>query len=193
MVELPRMHKAVFSLFLYFAFFLSACAYSWNGTTYPDSQQAPQLSLRDTKGAAAPMWDKPTLVFFGYTSCPDVCPATLADMRWVFEQLADEAHRARFIFITIDPDRDTPERLGSHLDRFNTEFVGLFGTPDELEEVKQAFGVFAEIDSHSDQEHHLITHTARTYLVDAHGMFQASYRFGTPREAILEDLRHSIG
>jgi protein SCO1/2 len=95
--------------------------------------------------------------------------------------------------VSVDSERDTTEHLGAHLHLLNTDFIGLTGTSEQLEKAKQDFGVLAEVDTHSDPEHYLITHSARIYLVDSNAMLQTSYGFGTAREDILMDLKQVIG
>ena len=86
------------------------------------------------------------LLFFGYTSCPDVCPTTLADMKLAIEALKPaEAEQIKVIFITVDPARDTPERVQEYVDHFSTSFIGLSGEESELTKVWIDYGIFREV------------------------------------------------
>ncbi len=184
--------------FLLMALLAAGCRpqpYVWHGSPYSDPQPAPAFALVDTAGKAFDSGEahgSAVLLFFGYTFCPDVCPATTADVAWSMEQLGPLAERATFAFITVDPRRDTAEVLRRFLDGFNTRFVGLTGTPAQLESTRQAYGVYAEPEPSADPDTYLITHTSRLFLIDSDGLLVASYPFGTPRADLLADLQHVL-
>lgn len=130
------------------------------------------------------------LLFFGYTSCPDVCPTTLAELRQVRADLEEDAQWVQVIFITVDPERDTPDRIQNYVSAFDPTFVGLSGNELELEAVWQAYGVIREInDTTVTGAGYLVTHSARTYLIDPDGNLFLSYSYGTPPDDILHDVR----
>lgn len=133
------------------------------------------------------------LLYFGYTFCPDVCPSTLANVRQILDELGDSSQEVVFVMITVDPDRDSPEILGKYLSRFHSGYIGLWGEGEELEIVKQSYGVFSEIDPESDPVNYLLSHTARIFLIDQEGILRTGYSFGTPNEEILSDVEHIIG
>jgi protein SCO1 len=85
---------------------------------------------------------KITLLFFGYTYCPDICPATLAEMKLAVDQLKDDAGEVQVVFISVDPGRDTSESMQEYAERFNPAFIGLSGTLEELEPIWSGYGVF---------------------------------------------------
>jgi protein SCO1/2 len=177
---------------------LAACqSYQFNGTQYPDPQLAPDFELTTTDGDPFRLSDhqgKIVLMFFGYTSCPDICPTTLAKARRVFEGLGGDADKVTFLFTTVDPERDTPEVLGTYVTAFHPAIVGLTGAPDELATVRQDYGIFAEKEVlEGSATGYIVNHTARVFLVDAGGRLRLSYSFGTPSEDILEDIQHLIG
>ena len=141
------------------------------------------VSLKDFNGKAV-------LLFFGYTSCPDICPNTLAILRQVYTDLRDQADRVQIIYITVDPDRDTPQRVQDYAAIFHPDFIGLSGSQPALEPVWQAYGVYREIDDTSGSAAgYLVTHSARLYLIDPQGKLLLSYSYGTPAEDILTDVR----
>jgi protein SCO1/2 len=177
---------------------LTACQpYQFKGTQYPDPQSAPDFELTDTNGERFRLSDQQgqtVLMFFGYTSCPDVCPMTLAEARRVLEGLGYYAAKVTFLFITVDPERDTTEVLGTYVTAFHPAIIGLTGTPDELAAVRQDYGVFADKEVlEGSAVGYVVNHTARVFLVDAEGRLRLNYAFGTPPEDILEDIRHLIG
>jgi protein SCO1/2 len=133
---------------------------------------------------------KVLLLFFGYTNCPDVCPTTLATWRSVHEELGNDADNVRFAFVTVDPERDSQERLGRHVNAFNPDFIGLRGTTEELEAVYDFFDVYYEKDTSSGSAlGYLVSHTATTFVVDPEGQWQLRETYGTPVEDIVHDIR----
>jgi protein SCO1/2 len=128
-------------------------------------------------------------LFFGYTFCPDVCPVTLGIWKRVHEALGEDARQVRFVFITVDPERDTPERLLQHVAIFNPEFIGLTGTPEALQPVYQTFGVFFEKESASKSAvGYLVSHTASAFVVDRAGQWRLRHAFETPADDIVHDI-----
>jgi protein SCO1/2 len=152
---------------------------------------APKIELLEAGGGRFRLEDQSgmaVILFFGYTSCPDVCPATLADFRTIKTRLGTWADRVKFVFITVDPERDTPERVRSYLSNFDAEFIGLTGSRGELEPVWKAYGVYQEqIDSGSSAGY-LVDHSSRIYAIDPRGNLRVTYLFGTDREAIANDI-----
>lgn len=183
---------------LLLALLLVACTpYQFKGTAYPNPQVAPDFTLAATDGGTFRLSEQRgriVLLFFGYTSCPDVCPTTLAEANQVLRGLRGDAGRVTFVFITVDPERDTPEILARYTTAFHPAILGLTGTPDQLAAVRQAYGVIAEKEVLPDSAAgYVMNHTARIYLVDGEGRLRLSYAFGTPPEDILADLRHLLG
>ena len=180
------------------ALLLSACgSYQFQGTEYAEPSPAPDFELKKTDGQHFRLSEQRgqiVLMFFGYTSCPDVCPTTLAEANQIFRGLDNDADQVRFLFITVDPDRDTPEVLSNYVTAFHPAIVGLTGTPDELQAVYRDYGIFAEKEELSESAvGYVVNHTARVFLVDAQGRLRLSYAFGTPPEDILQDIRHLLG
>ncbi len=153
--------------------------------------QGGDFTLRDQKGALV-------LVFFGYTTCPDVCPATLGEMREIRRRLqadsrlAQQAESIRYVFITVDPQRDTPERMGSYVSTFDPTFIGLTGSEEELEPVWKSYGVYRAINETTSAAGYLVDHTARVYLIDQAGNLRLTYAFGTPIDDMLQDVRYLL-
>lgn len=134
------------------------------------------------------------LLFFGYTHCPDVCPTTLVTFKAVKEQLGAAADRVRFVFVTVDPERDTPERLREYVGFYDPDFVGLWGTPDQMKTIQSAYGVLAQKEPDPGAPGgYWVVHTAFALLVDPQGRLRAMYPFGTPAGEIAADLRRLVG
>jgi protein SCO1/2 len=176
----------------------TACqSYQFKGAHYDDPQTAPDFELSATDGGSFRLSDQRgqiTLMFFGYTSCPDVCPTTLAEANQVLKGLGEDSDQVNFVFITVDPERDTPQVLGTYVKAFHPDIIGLTGTPEELSAVRQDYGIFAEKEVlENSAAGYVVNHTARVFLVDAEGRLRLSYSFGTPPEDFVEDIRHLLG
>jgi protein SCO1/2 len=180
------------------SFLLAACqSYQFKGTSYPDPQPAPDFALTATDGQRFQLSEhrgQIVLMFFGYTSCTDVCPTTLAEAKQILKGVGSDTDRVTFLFITVDPERDTPQVMANYVAAFDPAIVGLTGTSDELAAVRQAYGIFAEKEVTDDPaEGYSINHTARVFLVDTEGHLRLSYAFGTPPDDIVQDIRHLLG
>jgi len=115
---------------------------------------------------------KYTLVFFGFTSCPDICPAGLQLIAGALEKLGTKAQRITPIFISVDPQRDTPEKLAAYVKNFDTRLVGLTGTPEEIAAVAKAYKVYyAKVPSKERPDDYTMDHTSIIYVMDPKGEF----------------------
>ncbi|MFT3895642.1 MAG: SCO family protein [Anaerolineales bacterium] len=134
--------------------------------------------------------DKVTLLFFGYTSCPDVCPTTMADLKRVLDQLSPaNLKQVQVVFVTVDPKRDTPERVQEYVDHFNTSFVGLSGSEEELAKVWNDYGIYRLEVPGASAAGYSVDHTARITLIDKNGKLRVSYGFDTPVEDLVHDVQ----
>jgi protein SCO1/2 len=163
------------------------------GSVIEPALPAPEIELQDQGGKPFRLADqrgKVVLLFFGYASCPDVCPATMAELRSARSMLRpSESERVQVVFITVDPKRDTPQLIQDYVARFDPDFIGLSGSEDELSDVWQAYGVFRELGNPNENGFYEVSHTARVYAVDALGNLRLSFAFGTPPEDVANDLR----
>jgi protein SCO1/2 len=129
-------------------------------------------------------------IAFGYTFCPDVCPTTLAELAQVRTKLGPVARRLRVIFVTVDPERDGPERLRAYTQAFDRTFIGLTGSPDQLAAVQRSYGVVAKKQAvRGTAAAYLVDHSAFVYVVDAEGQLRLMVPFGTS----IDDMTHDIG
>ena len=170
---------------------------SFRGTLYGEPfPPAAEVELTKADGSIFRMSEqrgKIVLLFFGYTSCPDVCPTTLAEMTNVMNELGDASQNVQVVFVSVDPRRDTPEKIQEYASRFNPTFLGLSGTQEELEPIWQGYSIFrAEVDSDSAMGV-IIDHTARLYLIDPEGNLRLSYAYATPVEDIVHDIELLLG
>ena len=166
---------------------------TFRGTLYDPALSAPEIALRRDDGSSFRLSEQRgdvVLLFFGYTSCPDVCPTTLSELRKVKTELGSNADQVKVVFVTVDPERDTPEQIQKYVSIFNPSFLGLSGSLEELETVWKDYGVYRMVDEVSTSDAmYLVNHTARVYLIDRDGNLRLSYSFGTPTDDIVHDLK----
>ncbi len=166
----------------------------FRGVVLPEPVSAPTFTLTDTQGRdfhfPTDIGGRVTLLFFGYTHCPDVCPVQVANVAAVLADLPfAERSRFRMVFVTSDPDRDTPERLRSWLDRFETGFVGLRGDPDEVNRIQQALGLPpALVQERSGTDEYLVGHASQVVAISPDGRARLVYPFGTRQADWAHDL-----
>ena len=133
-----------------------------------------------------------TLVYFGYTFCPDVCPTTLAMFKLVKEELAENADQVDVVMITVDPERDTPEKLAEYVGYFDSSFTGLSGDKETIDQVGQPFGLYYEKHEGSEATGYLVDHTAHFFLLDRDSNIVVAYPHGTLPDAVVKDLEYLI-
>ena len=167
--------------------------YTVRGSAIEPPQPAPAFTLTGQDGTPQGLGGatgKVQLVFFGYTYCPDVCPSTLGVMQQVLRRLGNDANKVDVIFVTVDPKRDTPEKLAGYLKAFDPRIRGLSGEEATLTPVWQAYGVYrAERAVDGDVNGYLVDHSARVYAIDAQGKLRATYPFGFSVDDLLSDVR----
>jgi protein SCO1 len=130
----------------------------------------------------------PSLVFFGFTNCPEVCPTTLFDISEVLNKLGPDAAKVNALFVTVDPERDTPEKLKDYLSSFNPRLTGLGGDPAALAAVAKAYRVYYK-KVPQDGGGYTMDHTAIVYLMDKQGNFVAPFSLKRRPEDSAADLR----
>jgi protein SCO1/2 len=130
----------------------------------------------------------PSLVFFGFTNCPEVCPTALFDISEVLNKLGPDADKVNALFVTVDPERDTPEKLKDYLSSFNPRLIGLGGDPAALAAVAKAYRVYYK-KVPQDGGGYTMDHTAIVYLMDKQGTFVAPFSLKRRPEDSAADLR----
>jgi protein SCO1/2 len=131
-------------------------------------------------------------LYFGYTYCPDVCPATLADLAGAREIMGEDGDDLQVIMVTADPARDTPELLANYLDNFDRTFVGMTGSPEELAAVYSQFGIFVQEREGATEEAYLVDHTSSVIVIDKEMNWRLLLPFGMSQEAIASDLAYLV-
>ncbi len=170
--------------------------YQYQGSLINPPAPAPEIELVDQYGESFTLSErvaddgrhKAAMIFFGYVHCPDVCPVTLSEYRQVKASLGEKAEKVDFIFVTVDPDRDTQETLSKHLANYDPQFIGLTGSQAALEQVWSDYGVFVYQHEPTEAGGYLVDHTARVYVVDRNGDLRLTYLFGSGSEIMAEDM-----
>ena len=134
---------------------------------------------------------KPFLVFFGFTHCPDVCPTTLFEISEILRTLGPDADRIHAVFITVDPERDTPAVIKDYLSSFDPHLSGLTGDPAAVAAVAKAYRVYFK-KVPLDQGGYTMDHTAIVYLMDKNGRFVSPFNMKRPTAAAADDLRRKL-
>ena len=169
--------------------------YSFHGTTISPPLPVTDFALQTANEEVFRLSEqkgKLILLFFGYTSCPDVCPVTLATFKQVYDDLGADAQLVRFVMITADPDRDTPERVAEYAAQFNPEFIGLSGDLVVLEQIWKELGVFVVKQESNSAAGYLVSHTASVYVLDQQGGLFMTFPYGTNATEIADDIRQIL-
>jgi protein SCO1/2 len=156
------------------------------------AEYARELSLNDVDGRPRTLGEfkgKVTLVFFGYTQCPDVCPTTLVELAAVKKSLGADGERVQGVFITVDPKRDTPEVLKAYMASFDPSFIALRGDDEQTKTAARNFKVFYATVPGKAEGTYTVDHTAGTFVFDAAGRVRLFVRYGTGSEALVHDLK----
>jgi protein SCO1/2 len=184
---------------------LSACEQSNGAKASPDAAQGKfnntditgldygkDFALPDFNGKMRTLADfkgKAVVVFFGYTQCPDVCPTTMAEMATVMQQLGPLADKVQVLFVTLDPERDTPALLAKYVPSFDPRFLGLVGDKAATDKVAKEFKVFYQKVPGKQPGSYTLDHTAGSYVFDPQGRIRLFIRHGQGAEPIVHDLK----
>ena len=137
---------------------------------------------------------KPMLLFFGFTFCPDVCPTELQVMAAALDELGAAGADIQPVFVSIDPERDTPDVMAAYVGNFGERFTGLTGTPQQVSDMAKAYRVFYQKqDNKADPASYLMDHSSITYLMGADGKFLKHFTYSTDAKALAQGLRLALG
>jgi protein SCO1 len=170
----------------------AATAVTFKGADITGATYARSLSLPDVSGQVRTLADfkgKVTVVFFGYTQCPDVCPTTMAELAQVKQALGADGNRLQGVFVTIDPERDTPEILKSYMASFDPSFVALRGTAEQTKAAAQEFKIFFAKVPGKVEGSYTMDHTAGAFILDAKGQPRLFERYGGGADALAADVK----
>lgn len=177
---------------------MAACspknAPSFTALDITGAEYARDFRLLDAEGRPRTLADyrgKVVLVFFGFTQCPDVCPTTMAELAELRRRLGPDGEKVQGVFVSVDPERDTPEVLKGYLTAMDPSFVGLTGSPDEIKAVAKEFKVFYQkVETPSGG--YTIDHTAGSYIFDPQGQVRLFARYGMPIDQLTADVRQLL-
>lgn len=156
-------------------------AFAFEGVNYTGEP----FRLSDQQG-------KVVVIFFGYTFCPDVCPLALADLKQVAAQLGEKAQDLAVVFVTVDPERDTLDRLATYVGAFDPAFYGVRLEGEMYEATKAAYGVYAEKSEveTGDPNSYFVDHSAGVYVIDKAGNLSEAFQYNAGVDAILPDINY---
>ena len=169
--------------------------YTFHGTVIDPPLTVTDFSLLTANSESVRLSEqegKIVLLFFGYTSCPDVCPVTLATFKEVHDRLGTDAQKVQFAMITADPERDTPDKVAAYAARFNPEFIGLSGRQADLEKVWKELGVYVEKQNSESAAGYLVSHTTSVYVLDERGSLIMTFPYGTSATDMASDVMHLL-
>jgi protein SCO1/2 len=135
------------------------------------------------------------LVFFGFTHCPDICPTELQTIAVALNQLGPDAEKVAPVFVTLDPERDTPEIMKAYVKSFDARISGLTGTRAQIDEAAKAYRVYhrrTKTSESADDKDYTIDHSAFVYLMDGNGSYVTHFAFGVPPEKIALSIREKL-
>lgn len=175
--------------------FLAACSDakpSFASVDITGVDYAKGFALADHNGQQRQLSDfagKVVLVFFGYTQCPDVCPTTMADMAAIRKSLGADAARLQVLFVTVDPQRDTPTLLKAYMENFDPSFLALVPTAQQLSDMARDFKIYYKRVEGKTHTSYTMDHSAGSYLYDPKGQLRLFSRYGSPKEALTKDIQ----
>lgn len=166
--------------------------HTWTGMLMDPLAPVNDFSLTAAGGKPVRISDfrgKLVALYFGYTYCPDVCPTTLAELAAGMRDLGAEAQQVQVIFISVDPARDTPERLADYVANFDPSFIGITGSPEEIAAVATPLGIYYQAHEGTAATGYLVDHTATVMVLDRQGRLRLLLPFGTTGAQAASDLR----
>lgn len=170
--------------------------YVFAGSVIQSSESAPSMDpLTYENGEPVDLEDfrgEVLVVYFGYTHCPDLCPAMLSAVDKTVEALDGDGDRLNAIMVTVDPERDTPQFLGEYVAHFNPGFRGVWGSVDEVRAVATKYGVHFEYDEPDADGNYFVAHTAKLMAIDTDGVLRLLYPVGVTAEDLTADMRELL-
>lgn len=161
------------------------------GTDITGADFATDFKLTDHTGQPRQLADyqgKIVTLFFGFTHCPDICPTTMADLAAAMKLMGNQSDKVQVLFVTVDPERDTQEVLAKFVPSFDNRFVGLTGTPQQIDETAKTFKIFYAKQQEAGQSGYSFDHSAGVYVFDQQGKIRIYLKYGQKPVEIAHDL-----
>ena len=165
---------------------------AFKGVDITGADYAKDFALTDARGQTRSLKDfagRVVVVFFGYTQCPDVCPTTLQELQEVKRLLGPDGEKLQAVFVTVDPERDTPELLQAYMGNFDPSFVALRPSPEQLGPLLKDFKIYAKKVEGKTPTSYTMDHSAQSYLYDPQGRLRLYNRYGSGPQALADDAR----
>ena len=178
---------------------LAGCSPSppkFNAVDMTGADYAKDFKLADADGKLRTLADfkgKVVVLFFGYAQCPDVCPTTMAEMTQVKQKLGKDADRFQVLFMTVDPERDTPQIMKAYMQAFDPSFVALIPTPEQLPQVAKDFKVYYKKSEGKAPGSYTMDHSAASFVYDPQGNLRLYVRYGAGVDAVAADVKTLLG
>ena len=185
------------TLILLMVLLLQACSepLDWNASDVTGMMPDLEFSLTGPDGEvveAKSLHGKPALIFFGFTSCPDVCPTTLTQLSLVMKKLGPQADNIQIALVSVDPERDTPEVMKRYTASFGPWLLGLTGSEQALTTLREAYGVYAAMESSDAKGDYNVMHSTAIFAFDAQGRARLLISDVTDRDAVVSDIKQLI-
>lgn len=167
----------------------------FDGVAFDPPEPAPAVALPQSNGTPfnfAKQDGKIVVLFFGYTHCPDICPTTLADWAKAKRALGHSAGHVRFVFISVDPARDTPESTQRYAANFDPDFIGLTGDSSTIAAVQSAFHVTSQREYVHSSTDYAVMHSGQTFVIDQHAKLRLLYEPGAPTDYLVSDIKRLL-
>lgn len=174
---------------------LAACSpspQSFHGVDITGADYATGFTLTDHNGQIRTLADfkgKAVVIFFGFTQCPDVCPTSMTELAEARRLLGPDGDRLQGLFVSVDPERDTPEIMKQYVTQFDPSFLALFAKPGELEAVAKSFKVYYKKVEGKTPTSYTMDHSAGSYVYDPQGRIRLYHRYGSGAQGLADDVK----
>jgi protein SCO1/2 len=184
-------------LFLSLIFFLFSCSKApdlkFNGSDITEARLNSSFELTSHLGKSTKIQDfegKVVAIFFGFTYCPDICPTTMHELKTIKDSLGDDRDKLQVIFVSLDPERDTIKLMEKYVPSFDSSFIGLTGSADNIKKIASQYKVFYQ--KVGDGKNYTIDHSSAIYLIDKKGNIRVRHTYGSSQAMIISDIRSLI-
>ena len=183
--------------FIIFSLILASCAknaeFKFNGSDISNANLNSSFELLSHTGEIKKITDfkgSVVAIFFGFTHCPDICPTSMQELKFIKESLGKQSDKLQVIFITLDPERDNQILLNSYVPSFDKSFIGLTGSQEDINRVASQYKIFHMKVGEGDS--YTIDHSSGIYIIDKDGKIRVRHPYGSKVESIIEDIQHLI-
>lgn len=173
-----------------------ATASGFSGIDITGADYANAFSLTDHNAQPRTLADfkgKVVVIFFGYTQCPDVCPTSMSEMAQAKQLLGADGDRLQGLFVSVDPERDTPEVMKAYMGSFDPTFLALYAQPDQLPDVAKRFRIYYKKVDGKTPTSYTMDHSAGSYVYDTQGRLRLYHRYGSGAQALAGDVKKLLG